>query len=840
MEFENNSLKVEFTHSREKRLVSLQSLVDTVTRFLEFYGEACILGKDFHAITGDGDGCTKFNRLLRAAGFEDDPSGFFTDLIHILEGLNSYDSGPVQINNITFPYLLLNAILEVLIPGTKFILVKNVTQLEKLTNIRVPDDERADLQRVIELFPVRLSLHIIRQMRLSKAISYQYLPFVDELNDEGFTHTWVGQFHRGIVEQMYRNRIIYILNMACPVYCRFCFRKHKECRNQKAPTQDHVKNALAYVRISPDIKEIVLTGGDPFMNRATLTYAIDGLKEIPHVQTLRLATRSISYYPYLFYNNNAFWLNYLKRKYLELEAKGKRIEVATHFIHPDEISIDSIDIITELTHSGITVYIQTPMLKDCNDRGPELVELYQKLRGAGAEMHYIYIPCSPIKGNRRFVVPISKGLEAARYLRAHLSDRAMPRMCTATKVGKIDWNLSGWAVEKDTDDERYIWIRTPYTIEYFSTFAPILQLENVARVNAEGTLDVKFMADIADPNQFWGEREPKSVNAVFPPEQQLTPSSHDETKEALLQLQNQALQDQRFTQSIVPTGLKSLFRLHKTRVELDLHADDAEMTKCIEYIRKNEHLTDVVVSAKNDMISSIYRLKQLVGFLNQIDHITAIRCRSLRFNYSPDLYTQTVFNQLARLNNLSIVNPKRLEIETQFLHSSEIQPRHKEIAGNLRKRGITVYNNTPLLPFINDSEEEILQIAYLCRENGIEFHHLYIAGLPIQLPWIAEYPVDVSSLINIATWMRRYESGRSMPRFIIRTRFGEIDFGLTSEVMESDEEGRVFIKLLSYNEPYFQSFYPKFTWPEDVEIDKNGYPVIPVPGLKRTPEFLFA
>jgi hypothetical protein len=50
-----------------------------------------------------------------------------------------------------------------------------------------------------------------------------------------------------------------------------------------------------------------------------------------------------------------------------------------------------------------------PFLNDCNDEGPELVRLFSLLRGAGAELHYIYIPCSPIHGNSVYWSPISKG-----------------------------------------------------------------------------------------------------------------------------------------------------------------------------------------------------------------------------------------------------------------------------------------------------------------------------------------------------------------------------------------------------------------------------------------------
>ncbi|MBD3374814.1 radical SAM protein [candidate division KSB1 bacterium] len=840
MESIQSSLKVEFVNSHEKRLVSLQSLIDHIIHFLEHFGEPHLLGRSFCKVIGTDGGQIRFNRLLAAAGYENDPHGFFKHVIDKIEKTNSYHVQNFHIGEITLPYLFVHSILEIVLPGNTFIPIKNVQQLEKVTNISVPGHERQDMQRVLEHFPVRLSMHTIRQMRLSKAIAYQYLPFVDELNEEGFVHTWVGQFHRGIVEQMYRNRIIFVLNMACPVYCRFCFRKHKECRNQKAPKQEHVKNAILYVKNSPDIKEIVLTGGDPFMNRATLTYAIDGLKEIPQVQTLRIATRSISYYPHLFYMNNSFWLNYLKRKYLELEEKGKRIEVATHFIHPDEVSIDALDIISELTQSGITVYIQTPLLNECNDQGDELKHLYQMLRGAGAEMHYIYIPCSPIKGNRRFVAPISRGMAVARYLRAHLSDRAMPRICTATKIGKIDWNLSGWAVEQDQEDKRYIWLRTPYTHDYFSSFAPILQLENFARLNSEGTLDVRYMADIGDPALFWGARQPKSVDSLYPQDQEFYTDDYNQRGEMLPELQRRCLKDQRFLTSLVKTGLKGLARTHKTRVEIDLEAADEEQERHLRYIKENEAITDVVVTGQEDIMGMMYRLKKIIKQLADIDHITAIRCKSYRFNYSPGIYTQTVINELARLNHINMVNPKRLEIETQFLHASEFTSLHKNLAAQLRRKGITVYNNTPLLAFINDTAKDVLELAWQCRLCGIEFHHLYLAGLPIQYPESHDIPVDISILIDIATRLRRYESGRTIPRFMISTALGEVEFGLSSKVIDSDEKGRVLLKLLPYDQAYFKSLDPDFAWPENVRIDSDGYPIIPIPGLKRTPEFFFS
>ncbi len=116
------------------------------------------------------------------------------------------------------------------------------------------------------------------------------------------------------------------------------------------------------------------------------------------------------------------------------------------------------------------------------------MRLFGLLRGAGAELHYIYIPCSPIHGNSIYWKPLSDGIDIALYLRAHLSDRVVPRICTATPIGKMDWYSSGWAVEKVENQNHFVWIRTPYTPEYFKAFAPLANSLSNIRVNAEGPL----------------------------------------------------------------------------------------------------------------------------------------------------------------------------------------------------------------------------------------------------------------------------------------------------------------------------------------------------------------
>ncbi len=812
-------LRIVYENSGEENQISLSDLIDALTDFLDHFAEKSLVGETFFAIVRTGDGRTKLSRLLDVCRYSDNPKGFFSELLVLLGKADG--TAKISINGIELPHLMLMAILEVALPGNKFISIKTTDQLEKVANIKVPEADRADIQKVIDTYPARLSMHTIRQMRVSGDVAYQYLPFTQELDVAGHTNTWIGQFHQGLLEQMYQNRVIFLLNMSCPVYCRFCFRKHKETRNEANPTPADVKKAVAHIENSPSIKEIVITGGDPFMNRANMACAIDGLMEIEHVQTLRLATRSIAYYPHLFLSDDAKLLGYLKRKNMELQERGKRMEVATHFIHPDEISPQSLMIISDLVKSGIAVYVQTPFLNSCNDEGPELVRLFSLLRGAGAELHYIYIPCSPIHGNSVYWTPISKGLAVGNYLRAHLSDRVIPRICTATPIGKMDWNTSGWAVEPVAENDNFMWIRTPYTPDYFKRFAPIAnEMENI-RINDEGTIDIQYMADIGDDSLFLGDRRPAS------------PKSLATDPDVLDNLKNQVLVDQRIGQAIVTSGSPGIARVHKTRVDIDLDAFNGNL----EYLKANDVITDVVLSGSGDAVDYLARITGIVRFLQDIGHINAVRLRSNKFNYASAQYSLGVVDRLGSLNHLTVANPLRLEIETQFLHSSEIRPEHTLLAEKLRNKGITVYSNTPLLSDINDSPDEIHRLAYQLRTAGIEFHHLYLAGLPIQDTHIRHIgPINVAHVIDIAGRVRKDGSGREIPRYIIRTPLGEVDFGLTSKLIRLN--GNIHVRLDPYNLDYFRQMDPDFIWPTNCLVDDAGAPIVPVPGLIDDGRFL--
>jgi hypothetical protein len=346
-------------------------------------------------------------------------------------------------------------------------------------------------------------------------------------------------------------------------------------------------------------------------------------------------------------------------------------------------------------------------------------------------------------------------------------------------------------------------------------------MENV-RVNAEGTIDIQYMAQIGDEALFLGARPPRPKGRV-----PIQPESIDAIRPTIRN-------GEKITPSIVSTGSSTLARVHETRVEVDAACSEGDLN----YVRKDERITDVVIVSEKDAMDALFQIEKIISALTEMPHVNAVRLRSLKFNYQPETYTAVVIDKLASWNKLTMVNPLRLEIETQFLAADEFQPSHFRLARLLNNKGITVYNNTPLLGGINDTPDAIHKLAYGCRKAGIEFHHLYVAGLPLQDRWNKENPVSLYDVVDIATQVRREGSGREVPRYIIRTILGEADFGLSATIVGEDQN--LSVKLLPYDHAYFKALSADFIWPDGVVEDDDGKPILPVVGLMKTTDFLLS
>ncbi len=836
---------------KEVKLITKEKTGELVRAGAEFfneYGSPKLLGRSLAEIFAGVRPGERFEVFMTACGHEKDPQGFFEALFaSIPKQLSPSDQRGVVMNGIFLPVLFLYWLLERIHPLNRLTSVKTTDQLKEMIGLCFDDNTRGAVQQVMDEYPVRLSDHVIRQSQVSKAVAIQYLPFAEELDPRGHTITFDGHFKKGLLEQMYQNRVIFLLDMRCPVYCRFCFRKHKSFRREKNPGVADVQRAVAQVNDQPLVKEILITGGEPLLNRKNMEAALDGLMEIDHVKSLRIATRSIAYYPHLFLKNNREYLSYLKSKQAACIKKGKRIEIGVHFVHPDEVSVQSLDIISDLVKSGISVYVQTPFLNKLNNSGTVLARLFTLLRNAGAQIYYIFTPCHPIHGTQTYWTPISESIEAHRYLRAHLSDRCIPKLCTATPLGKMEWHTSGWAVEKDGSDPDHIWIRTPYTREYFTCVTGEGNPPHDIVENKDGTLNVKCLIDMGDDALFLGNHaleglSPGGLSCLrsnLQANQQVGP-------EAVQRIQEHLFPRHFSIPSIVSTP-ESIARVHKTRVELRLDPDNA----AINYIRENSDITDVILHVPDSgqtIGSQADRICQLADLLGGMEHIVCIRIRWQAFQTCPKAFTPGIIEQIASLANFSVGDPLKIEIETWWLLPPEICSEHGRLVRYFSHLGIQTYANLALVSGVNDDPAIIAEMAQNLRGTGINFHHVYVAGLAVQKQFNRVYPIETDRVLAIASHVRKVCSGREIPLYIIQTPLGEVDFGLTSTlVCQSDSKDNAngndkgkekwWLRLAPYDISYFRRLGSDFTLAKTGAVEVNGVVEIPMAGLVRSGDF---
>ena len=186
-----------------------------------------------------------------------------------------------------------------------------------------------------------------------------------------------------------------------------------------------------------------------------------------------------------------------------------------------------------------------------------------------------------------------------RHLRAYLSDRVIPRICTATPIGKYGLELQRLGRgTRGLATRDFMWIRSPYTPGYFKQFAPLAnELDNI-RVNAEGTIDIQYMAKNRWTRPcFWvpGRRGPRRF--AVPPR---------ESKSAVLSMVNG--DDHRGTfdcghrfDDLVAGSLDPCGAGHGT-----------PMTRNFEYIRGDERITDVVAVSPTDALDEFQGIRRIV------------------------------------------------------------------------------------------------------------------------------------------------------------------------------------------------------------------------------------
>jgi lysine 2,3-aminomutase len=220
---------------------------------------------------------------------------------------------------------------------------------------------------------------------------------------------------KGLVHR-YPDRVLIKLVAVCAVYCRFCFRREQVGPGSGLLSTTEFAAAVDYIRAHPGIWEVILTGGDPLtLSPRRIAQATQALAAVEHVKVMRWHTRLPVAAPE----------QVTKAMARALIAEGKTTVVAVHANHPRELTESARAACRRLAAEGAMLVSQSVLLKGVNDDAETLIDLMRAFVEARVKPYYLHHgDLAP--GTTHWRVPIARGQELMRVLRARLSGLATP------------------------------------------------------------------------------------------------------------------------------------------------------------------------------------------------------------------------------------------------------------------------------------------------------------------------------------------------------------------------------------------------------------------------------
>ncbi len=219
---------------------------------------------------------------------------------------------------------------------------------------------------------------------------------------------------KGIVHR-YPDRVLLKPVHVCAVYCRFCFRREKVGPGSEMLNADELAKALAYIRNTPAIWEVILTGGDPFvLSPRRLADIMAALNDIPHVQVIRFHTRVPVADPAR-----------ITDELIAALQSDKAVYTVIHCNHARELTVNAKTAVQKFIRAGIPLLSQSVLLKGVNNDAKTLEELFRALTAAKIKPYYLHHP-DMAPGTSHFRLSVEEGRAITKQLHGCLSGIAMP------------------------------------------------------------------------------------------------------------------------------------------------------------------------------------------------------------------------------------------------------------------------------------------------------------------------------------------------------------------------------------------------------------------------------
>jgi len=218
----------------------------------------------------------------------------------------------------------------------------------------------------------------------------------------------------GIVHR-YPDRVLLKPGLVCPVYCRFCFRREQIGARGKVLGRAALDRAYAYIRERPEIWEVIVTGGDPFLlSPRRIRSIVETLAAIDHVQVIRFHTRVPVVDP-----------SRVNAALVAALDSSKAVYVVVHANHPRELTEAVRAAMTRLTRAGVALLSQSVLLRGVNDDAAVLEDLFRKLVAMRVKPYYLHHP-DLARGTGHFRGDIAEGQRLMRALRGRVSGLCQP------------------------------------------------------------------------------------------------------------------------------------------------------------------------------------------------------------------------------------------------------------------------------------------------------------------------------------------------------------------------------------------------------------------------------
>ncbi len=301
--------------------------------------------------------------------------------------------------------------------------IRSLDKFEHLTGIRFGEEERASLERTFRKFPLSITPYYLslidRQNYRNDPVFKQAFGSVQELNRLDFEledplSEEQDSPVQGITHR-YPDRVLFHVSNICSIYCRHCTRKRKVGDVDYVPGKDHLQEGIRYIARSPQVRDVLLSGGDPLMlSDAKLEWLLSEITAIPHVEIIRIGTRMPVVLPYR-----------ITDELVEMLGRYHPIWINTHFNHPRELTTSSREALSKLANGGFPLGNQSVLLADVNDCPRIMKSLVQELVRNRVRPYYLY-QCDLAEGLSHFRTPIGKGIEIMESLVGHTSGLARP------------------------------------------------------------------------------------------------------------------------------------------------------------------------------------------------------------------------------------------------------------------------------------------------------------------------------------------------------------------------------------------------------------------------------